>query len=151
MRVPEGFESKAHHAAWLGVTERSIDRYTDQPDGMPFSRFSRWKIFKREWTLAWLEGRKESRNPTPKDRQRGRPPRAAGRRVQHAMEVRSGPLSADAQQLRPGVRNDLKGSKGDATIGPAPPWYKLGEGRDADPPRDAPAPDQLRVSRGRDR
>jgi hypothetical protein len=91
MKAPEGFESKADHAAWLGVTERSIDRWCDEPDGLTHTRVGRWKIFKREWTLAWLEARKTARNPTTTARRRGQPRGPTVRREQHRSEARSGP------------------------------------------------------------
>jgi hypothetical protein len=71
MQVPEGFESKSDHAKWFGklvagrpFSERTIDRLTDEPDGLPYTRASRWKLFCREWSLEWLANRRKQRNPT---------------------------------------------------------------------------------------
>jgi hypothetical protein len=59
----EDFEDEAAHAAWLGVGPRTLRRYTDEPDGgLPFTRRGRKRLYRRAWTVAWLEGRKVERN-----------------------------------------------------------------------------------------
>ena len=69
------FESKAAHAAWLETTERSIDNWRNQPDGLPYTTKGRTPLFCREWTLAWLELRRRQNNPL---HQRGKQRRRAG-------------------------------------------------------------------------
>jgi hypothetical protein len=57
------FETKAEHAAWLDTTTRSIDNWRNQPDGLPFTSKGRTPLFRREWTLDWLESRRRQNNP----------------------------------------------------------------------------------------
>jgi hypothetical protein len=71
------FETKAAHAAWLGgvlgktPTERTIDNWRDQPDGLPFTTAGRTPLFCREWTIEWLERRRRQNNPADQRNKRG--------------------------------------------------------------------------------
>jgi hypothetical protein len=60
------FESKAAHAAWLGRSERTIDNWRNQPDGLPYTKGGREPLFCREWTLEWLKSRRRQNNPDTK-------------------------------------------------------------------------------------
>jgi hypothetical protein len=65
------FESKAAHAAWLDRTERTLDNWRNEPNGLPYTCAGRAPLFCREWTLAWLESRRRQKNPAS-DKRRGR-------------------------------------------------------------------------------
>ena len=45
------FETKAEHADWLETTERSVDNWRKQPNGLPYTTKGRTPLFCREWTL----------------------------------------------------------------------------------------------------
>ena len=49
------FEEKSAHAEWLGTSERTLDSWRNKPDGLPFVLMGRKPLFKRAWTLEWLE------------------------------------------------------------------------------------------------
>jgi hypothetical protein len=68
------FETKAEHAAWLRRTERTLDNWRNQPDGLPYTTKGRTPLFNREWTLEWLKSRRRQNNPTS---ERGKRQRAA--------------------------------------------------------------------------
>jgi hypothetical protein len=80
------FEDKATHAKWLGKAERTIDNWRDLPDGLPFTMLGRVPMFHRGWTIQWLEGRRQQRNPTKLSPRQ--PPRAG---------AKSAPNDADAR------------------------------------------------------
>jgi hypothetical protein len=73
MKPLEGYETKAEHAAALGVCEKTIDRWCAEPDGLPFTSAGRWRLFRREWTAEWLGSRKQQKNARAQ-RGRGRQP-----------------------------------------------------------------------------
>jgi hypothetical protein len=63
------YDTKQEHAAFLNTTVRSIDNWRNQPNGLPFTTKGRTPLFHREWTLAWLETRRQQKNST---KRRGR-------------------------------------------------------------------------------
>jgi hypothetical protein len=67
-------ETKAAHAAWLGKSERTLDDWRNQPDGLPFTTAGKTPLFCREWTLEWLRNRRRQNNLTSN---RGKRQRAA--------------------------------------------------------------------------
>ena len=71
-------KDEREHAAWLGCTQRTLRRWRNEPDGLDYTTAGRSVLYKREWTLAWLEKKRTVKNPTvPAKRRRGRPPRTA--------------------------------------------------------------------------
>jgi hypothetical protein len=82
MAILKDFQDKKQHAKEFDVCERTIDRWCDQPDGLPHTAAGRRKLFHPEWTRAWLIGRRVQRNPA-NGRQR--------RRQGQEREARSGP------------------------------------------------------------
>jgi hypothetical protein len=73
MPILEDYLTKAEQAKALNVSEKTIDRYTKQPDGMPYTMAGRVKLFRHDWTRDWLASRKRQDNPTAP--RRGRPRR----------------------------------------------------------------------------
>lgn len=59
----EGFLTKSELATAWNVSERSIDRYVNQPDGLPFVRLGGRRLFPVEMCRNWLLARVEQRNP----------------------------------------------------------------------------------------
>ena len=64
----EDYEDAAEHAAWLQTTVRTLRRWVDEPDGLPFTTRGQTRLLKRSWTLEWLEGRRMPRNPSKRGR-----------------------------------------------------------------------------------
>ena len=50
------------------VSERSIARYEDLPDGLPSVLIGGRKYYHLPTAMAWLEGRMTRRNPTRRNR-----------------------------------------------------------------------------------
>jgi excisionase family DNA binding protein len=50
-------------AAELGRNPRTIMRWTEQPDGLPFVRLGRRILFKRESVREWIAAREHKPNP----------------------------------------------------------------------------------------
>jgi hypothetical protein len=59
----EGFETIDEHAATCRRSRRTLERWVTEPDGLPHTRLGRQLLFKVEWTTAWLESRRQQRNP----------------------------------------------------------------------------------------
>jgi hypothetical protein len=109
MKLSSDFDTEAEHAAWIGKDARTLRRLRQLPDGLPYTTAGRTILYKREWTLAWLEARKTVNNPTPPARARRRDrghiealesqktvrnpttPARATRRNRGHIEARSGP------------------------------------------------------------
>jgi hypothetical protein len=76
MRLIDEFQSKAEHAAELGVCSRTLDIWLGDPvDPIPSWKVGQRRLFKKEATREWLERRQVQRNPEPK--RRGRPRKVA--------------------------------------------------------------------------
>jgi len=58
------FETKAEHAAWLNTSERSLDNWRNQPNGLPYTLKGRTPLFHRPWTVEWIASRKRQNNPS---------------------------------------------------------------------------------------
>jgi len=69
------FEIERDHAAWAGIDPKTLRRYRNRPDGLPYTTAGKVILYKREWTLAWLESRRQVNNPiaalSRRDRRRG--------------------------------------------------------------------------------
>ena len=77
MPVLGDFETEDEHARWLGdKNPRTLRRLRNQPDGLPYTTAGQMILYKREWTLAWLESRRTVKNPAR--------PLARGRRARPA-------------------------------------------------------------------
>jgi len=80
----EGFDTLEAHAAKLGKSKRTLQRWITRPDGLPHTRGGRELLFKEEWTRDWLERGKVQRNPTTPQRGRRGRPRRTERQVELA-------------------------------------------------------------------
>jgi hypothetical protein len=65
---PNLLEDKRSHAERLCCSGRSIDRWCDEPDGLPYTTRGGTRLFNPSWTKAWLESRRVQRNPTRRRR-----------------------------------------------------------------------------------
>jgi hypothetical protein len=66
MRPLEGFETEAQHAERFEVDPRTIRRWRNQPNGLPFTKAGRTVLCHVDWTIEWLRSNREQRNPAPK-------------------------------------------------------------------------------------
>jgi hypothetical protein len=78
----EDFDTLEQHAARLGKSKRTLQRWINMPDGLPYCRRGRELLFRIEWTRAWFEQGMVQRNP----QRRGR-----GRQPERREAARSGP------------------------------------------------------------
>lgn len=62
------FEDAAAHARRLKKSARTLNRWANAPDGLPFAKCGGSRLFNVRWTLEWLEGRRVQRNPTRRGR-----------------------------------------------------------------------------------
>jgi hypothetical protein len=69
-----GFETEDEHAVTTKRSKRTLKRWTQEPDGLPYTMMGRTRLYKPEWTAQWLEQRKRQNNPSQQPR-RGRPRR----------------------------------------------------------------------------
>lgn len=60
----DGYIDKSELARQLGVSERTVDRYTDLPDGLPFVKLGRRRLFDVAQCRQWLADRTITRNPS---------------------------------------------------------------------------------------
>jgi len=63
MPILNDFDTREEHAAKLGVSPRTLDRWRSEPDGLPYTLGGKVPLFKDEWTRIWLEQRRRQRNP----------------------------------------------------------------------------------------
>jgi hypothetical protein len=61
--ILDGYDTRAQLAGELQCSERTIARYEQLPDGLPFVMVAGRKLYKRASTLAWLERREKKPNP----------------------------------------------------------------------------------------
>jgi len=71
MRLIDKFQTKAQHAAELGVTTRTLDEWLKLEDPIPSYKVGLRRLFKVEATERWLERRLVERRPD-QPRRRGR-------------------------------------------------------------------------------
>lgn len=71
-----GFVPGDQLAGALGKSERTIDRLVNQPDGLPYVKVGRTRLFNIDSVRDWLIARETQRNPKDAPR-RGRPRKAA--------------------------------------------------------------------------
>ena len=60
--ILENFVTRAALAADLNVSERTIWRYENLPNGLPSVLIGGRKLYRRESVLAWLAKRERTRN-----------------------------------------------------------------------------------------
>jgi hypothetical protein len=77
MRLIEKYQTKAQHAAELGVVPRTIENWCNLPDPIPSYRIGGRRMFKLEATEAWLERQRIERQRIEPPKRRGRPPKGA--------------------------------------------------------------------------
>jgi hypothetical protein len=67
MAMPELLENHVDRgslARQLGVSERTVFRYENQPDGLPSLLLGGRRMYKLDSVRAWLERRERKPNPT---------------------------------------------------------------------------------------
>ena len=64
MSILDGFQLKSAFAEDHGVTERTVDRYRNEPNGLPWAKFGGKVYIHIEGGRAWLMRRVRSNNPT---------------------------------------------------------------------------------------
>jgi hypothetical protein len=60
----ENYLDRRSLARQLGVSERSVFRYENQPDGLPSLLLGGRRMYKLDSVRAWLERRERKPNPT---------------------------------------------------------------------------------------
>jgi len=62
MSILQDYMTRDELATELGVTPRTIMRWQDQPDGLPYVEMGGRIIYRRQSILTWLEGRERRPN-----------------------------------------------------------------------------------------
>ncbi|MEX4007684.1 hypothetical protein [Neoaquamicrobium sediminum] len=63
VNILEGYAKRNELAAAIGVTERTIARWTDQPNGLPVTKIGNRVFYRLESARNWIAEREVSRNP----------------------------------------------------------------------------------------
>lgn len=63
LNILEGYASRNDLAASIGVTERTIARWTDQPDGLPVTKIGNKVLYRLDAAREWIASRERRRNP----------------------------------------------------------------------------------------
>jgi Helix-turn-helix domain len=66
--VLEGYVGLADLARELRVCAHTIGRYTREPDGLPYLKVGKRKLFARDAVAEWLKRREVRPNPTRRAR-----------------------------------------------------------------------------------
>lgn len=64
LNLLEGYAKRNELAAAIGVTERTIARWTDQADGLPVTKIGNRVFYRLESAREWIAGRERKPNPT---------------------------------------------------------------------------------------
>jgi len=63
VNILDGYARRKELAAAIGVTERTIARWTDQPDGLPVTKLGNRVLYRLDSAREWIAGRERRRNP----------------------------------------------------------------------------------------
>ena len=73
-----GFDTEPQHIEWLAEEfgrhwdPRTLRNWRNEADGLPYTTAGKTVLYRREWTIAWLESRRTVRNPIRAGRRRRR-------------------------------------------------------------------------------
>lgn len=60
----EGYATRKQMANAIGVTERTIARWTDMRDGLPVTKIGNRVLYRLDSARAWIAAREVRRNPS---------------------------------------------------------------------------------------
>lgn len=64
INILDGYATRKQIADAIGVTERTISRWTDLRDGLPVTKIGNRVLYRVEAVRAWIAAREVSRNPS---------------------------------------------------------------------------------------
>jgi hypothetical protein len=63
MKILEDYETEAEHAKRFDVDVRTLRRWRNLPNGLPYTKAGCTVLYRLDWTEHWLESHKTQRNP----------------------------------------------------------------------------------------